>query len=209
MKVDLSPAFLSARLAAGAVLAEPSADHLAPPRRAAVAALLSAAGNVLLMRRTERTLDRWSGQIALPGGGVEPADRDLVATAVRETREEVGRDLESSASLVGALPVRRAIARGRAQPLTVQPFVFVEMHSEPAVLGPEASDAFWFPLEQAARGALDSVHRYRRDDGLVRQLPCWRAVLPSLVHPGPATERCVWGMTYYMLRELLEVARAR
>ena len=33
-----------------------------------------------------------SGQIALPGGKYEDADKDLIATAIRETQEEVGAD---------------------------------------------------------------------------------------------------------------------
>ena len=31
-----------------------------------------------------------SGQIALPGGKVEPSDPDILATALRETHEEIG-----------------------------------------------------------------------------------------------------------------------
>ena len=33
-----------------------------------------------------------SGQIALPGGKVEQHDKDLLATALRETKEEIGID---------------------------------------------------------------------------------------------------------------------
>lgn len=44
---------------------------------------------VLLTRRAEH-LNQHAGEIALPGGKWEPADPDLLTTALRETHEEVG-----------------------------------------------------------------------------------------------------------------------
>jgi 8-oxo-dGTP pyrophosphatase MutT (NUDIX family) len=46
---------------------------------------------VLLTQRTEG-LRRHAGQIAFPGGRMEPTDRDAIATALRETQEEIGLD---------------------------------------------------------------------------------------------------------------------
>jgi len=44
---------------------------------------------VLLTQRTAHLSDH-AGQIAFPGGRIEPSDRDAVAAALRETEEEVG-----------------------------------------------------------------------------------------------------------------------
>ncbi|MGB1204268.1 MAG: NUDIX hydrolase [Chitinophagales bacterium] len=44
-----------------------------------------------LMKRTEDGYAH-SGQISLPGGGVEAQDMDMIATALRETEEEFGID---------------------------------------------------------------------------------------------------------------------
>lgn len=67
----------------------------AAPRRAAAVLVLvigRADGlSILLTRRTEH-LTQHAGQISFPGGGVDPGDRDAVATALRETQEEVGID---------------------------------------------------------------------------------------------------------------------
>lgn len=46
---------------------------------------------VLLTQRTEG-LPRHAGQIAFPGGRMEPTDRDPTATALREAHEEIGLD---------------------------------------------------------------------------------------------------------------------
>ena len=63
-----------------------------PPVEAAVLlGLVPRAGGirVLLTRRTE-DLRHHAGQVSFPGGRIEPADRDAVAAALRETEEEVG-----------------------------------------------------------------------------------------------------------------------
>ena len=44
----------------------------------------------LFIRRAEVPGDPWSGHMALPGGRRQVQDRDLLATATRETEEEVG-----------------------------------------------------------------------------------------------------------------------
>src|SRR5262249_36046360 len=94
-------------------------------RRAAVALILRGAEpEVLLMRRSEREGDRWSGQIGLPGGHADALDEDLLATARREAREEVGLDLAQSARLLGSLAPVQAKARGYLLPMWITPFVF-------------------------------------------------------------------------------------
>jgi 8-oxo-dGTP pyrophosphatase MutT (NUDIX family) len=47
--------------------------------------------SLLFTRRTDH-LTRHAGQVSFPGGGAEPHDVDAVATALRETNEEVGID---------------------------------------------------------------------------------------------------------------------
>src|SRR2546422_9149759 len=59
---------------------------------------------VLLGERTKREGDPWSGQIGLPGGRHRNEDPTMLATALRETKEEGGDELAGRAELLGHMP---------------------------------------------------------------------------------------------------------
>lgn len=62
---------------------------------------------VLFIKRAAREGDRWTSHIAFPGGKRDLEDKDDVATSIRETREEIGVDLEAEHCLhVGNLSER-------------------------------------------------------------------------------------------------------
>lgn len=167
-------------------------------REAAVAVLLRGRGlddlSVLLMRRAYRETDPWSGQIGLPGGHVEESDEDLIATARRESVEEVGVDPMGGTGAVhlGALPSLQATSRAKRLPLFITPIVFHRDEVEDPQCGPEADEAFWLPMRTAVSGALDADHRFERD-GLVRNLPSWRF-----------EDRTIWGLTHGILARFFD-----
>jgi 8-oxo-dGTP pyrophosphatase MutT (NUDIX family) len=179
------------RLAAKLVLASSS-----PPddgkRRAAVAALIHD-DRVLLMKRTERTGDPWSGHISLPGGRHEPTDPDLLATAIRETHEELAIDLRG-ARVLGSLDALHPRTSGPSG-IEVTPFVFasseaVEPQPQPSS---EAEAAFWLPLELARSGTIDGTYTY----------PGTGMTFPSWTFEG----HTIWGLTMRILGELLDAAK--
>jgi len=153
----------------------------APDARPAAVALVLLEGpqglELILIKRAERGDDPWSGQIALPGGRYEGGDRDLEATAVRETGEETGVDL-SAAERLGALDdlyPRTSLL----PPVVVRPFVFALTRRAALVPSDEVQRAFWLPLGRLSeagvrrevtvtvRGGAHTLPAYRVDDDLI------------------------------------------
>ncbi|MFT7679405.1 MAG: 8-oxo-dGTP pyrophosphatase MutT (NUDIX family) [Planctomycetota bacterium] len=166
-------------------------------RHAAVALLLrfDPDPSVLLMRRAERAGDRWSGQIGLPGGHAEEQDADLSATAVRETHEELGLELDVCAQPLGQLPYLQARSQHKRLPLYVTPFVFLEVEPAEPVLGPEATRAFWLPLAGAHAGELDGQHELPSSEaGELLRFPSWNF-----------DGEVIWGMTHHIIGGLLDI----
>ncbi|WP_336485412.1 CoA pyrophosphatase [Methylobacterium nigriterrae] len=74
---------------------DPAGDAVAPPephRRAAVLVPVVARGGPLSLLLTKRALHLrdHSGQVAFPGGKIDPADPTPLAAALREAEEEIG-----------------------------------------------------------------------------------------------------------------------
>jgi 8-oxo-dGTP pyrophosphatase MutT (NUDIX family) len=118
-------------------------------RHASVAAVVAPDGQLLLIQRSIKEGDPWSGHMAFPGGRAEPGDADLQATASRECREEVGLDL-SDARLLGRLDDNISPSRQNLPPrLIISAFVFAIPQPRP-VLTPnhEVADIRWFALDR-------------------------------------------------------------
>ncbi len=164
-------------------------------RREAAVALIWAPDPdaLLLIRRADHPADPWSGQMGLPGGRRVEEDSDLLATAVRETSEEVGVDL-SSAALLGALD-DLAPSTQLLPAILVRPYVF-RVGGRPTLRpNSEIAAARWVDLDLLlAPGAYDTYPVEARGFRLRRQgyrLP----------------EGIVWGMTERILTPVLALLR--
>jgi 8-oxo-dGTP pyrophosphatase MutT (NUDIX family) len=168
-----------------------------PGARAAVAMLLRPRdddADVLLIRRATRQGDPWSGQMAFPGGRRAPEDSDVIHTARRETREEVGIDLDASGELIGALDELHAVARHRPLDLVISPTVwFLRGAVEPVPHAEEVAGTVWLPLSFLRSSAARGVYR-RTLDGVEQQFPAYR-------YEGYT----VWGLTHRILEGFLRL----
>ena len=183
------------RIAAGLIGLAGSSTQLEAPLDpesswAAVAVIVAPEPDaVLLIRRAERAGDPWSGHIGLPGGRLDPADQDLSQTALRETSEEIGWQLDSQ-RLLGTLPdvwPRTPLPRL----IVVRPFVFAAAERTELVLSDEVAEAFWAPVSELRDPAI-----YRET---VIELQDERRGFPAF-HLGP---HIIWGLTERILTPLL------
>ncbi len=156
---------------------------------AAVTILLREGGQgleVLLGERRKREGDPWSGQVGLPGGRHHVEDGTLLSTAIRETREEVGIDLNGRAEVLGHMAPR---APGNKPELLVVPFVAIATVPLEASPGPEMTSVFWVPLPE-----LPATQGKTLVPTILGELH-----VPSYTYG----EWQIWGFTYRVLEELL------
>jgi 8-oxo-dGTP pyrophosphatase MutT (NUDIX family) len=168
---------------------EPQVLPEPPEWQAATALVLAgddAAGpSLLFIERTSRPSDRWSGQMAFPGGKRDPEDPDLGETARREAYEEVGLALPDPVGRLDDVHGRGPL------PGVVAPFVFaVDDRPELDLQPSEVASAVWIPVRHLL--AADSAVRYRS-----------RGLGPF---PGIRFERyTVWGLTHGILEDFFRI----
>jgi len=160
--------------------------------QAAVALVLRERGQraeLLLIERSTRADDPWSGHMALPGGRVDAVDRGDREAAERETLEEVGLDLEG-AEYMGPLGDLQGARRFRQDALVVSGHVYYLASPEPLRLQPsEVREAFWFPVSDLLEPD--------------RHVPYYSPLMKDFEFPGilvgQPDRHVVWGLTYRFL----------
>jgi 8-oxo-dGTP pyrophosphatase MutT (NUDIX family) len=142
--------------------------------------------HVVLTRRAQH-LRSHRGEIAFPGGGEEPGDADLWATALRESREEVG---------LAAEAVERLGELDHLQTITSRSFIvpFVGALAEAPDLRPDPAEVARVLLVPLAELLDDGVFREERWGVPPLDRPVWFFEIEG---------ETIWGATAAMLRNLL------
>jgi 8-oxo-dGTP pyrophosphatase MutT (NUDIX family) len=189
----LSPRFDRLRDRLAGLEAGPGDDDTSLGWAAVALVLVPSPDALLLIRRAVRAGDPRSGHMALPGGRRSPRDEDLVATAIRETAEEVGLTLARS-DLLGRL--EDLVPRiPTLPPVAVRPYVFTLAERPALTLNDEVAASRWVYLDHLLHP--DTYHSVRMDiRGEGRDVPAYRL-----------EEAIVWGMTERILTGFLQHVR--
>ena len=151
---------------------------------------------LLMIKRAEVERDPWSGHVACPGGRMDPTDRDLEHTAVRETWEETGIDLTRDGRILGTLDditPRTPLL----PPLVIRPFVAAVKPEVTIVESPEVAEVFWVPMSA------------------IRETAAWgkgfvpiRGVGEQEVDVFRHGQYTVWGLTHRALTQFVDLLSA-
>lgn len=141
---------------------------------------------VILTERSSR-LQRHSGQIAFPGGRIDPDDASPEQAALREAEEEIGLDREL-VEVIGRMPDYVTGSGYRIRPVlsVVRPGFMLTLNAD------EVEDAFEVPLS-----FLMNPANHRRESRI------WQK-RERFYYTMPYGKRFIWGITAGILHMLYE-----
>jgi 8-oxo-dGTP pyrophosphatase MutT (NUDIX family) len=147
---------------------------------------------LVFTKRTD-TVRHHKGQVSFPGGSFEPADGDLLTTALRESYEEVGIRPEH-VSILGRLDDLSTVSTS----FTISPFVGLIPYPYPFHPNPsEVATVFDVPLSVLADPTVGRRYIRASDDG---------ATIED--YEFHVNGHVIWGATARIIHHLLSIIRA-
>jgi 8-oxo-dGTP pyrophosphatase MutT (NUDIX family) len=168
----------------------PEGGFSGPPRDAAVLIALVRRGEALSVLYTERSpeLRSHSGQIAFPGGKIDPDDAGPGDAAVREAHEEVALE-PADAHVLGYLPAYFTGSNYMITPVVAEVVPHADFVPNPG----EVKSVFEVPLPLLMREESFGTFRIRRKD---QEHTTWQIAHQGLV---------IWGITANLTRRFYEL----
>ncbi|HYK63640.1 MAG TPA: CoA pyrophosphatase [Patescibacteria group bacterium] len=147
--------------------------------------------HIVYIRRSDRVASH-RGQVAFPGGRVDPVDTTLLDAALREAHEEVGIH-PATVDVVGPLATMHTATSG----IIVAPFVGVIPPDAP--MRPQLSEVaeiFDVPLSALRDPSYRGDYEWTTDGPAART-----GKFPAILYGG----QTIWGLTYRITLNLLEL----
>ena len=146
--------------------------------------------HLVFIRRSD-AVESHRGQVAFPGGRVDPTDSTLLHTALREAHEEVGIE-PHLVDVLGGFPTMSTVSSG----MQVAPFVGVlTQRVAYRIQEVEVAEVFEVPLRVLADKAYRGVYEWRRD----KDRPS--SNFPAIFYQG----QTIWGLTLGITENLLKI----
>lgn len=146
--------------------------------------------HLVYIRRSD-IVESHRGQVAFPGGRVNPEDRTLLDTALREAQEEVNIE-PHTVDVLGGFATMSTVSTG----MLVAPFVGVltsapEYRADPV----EVAEIFEVPLSVLTDARYRGMYEWKRDGGRSS------SHFPAIFYSG----QTIWGLTLRITESLLEI----
>ena len=148
---------------------------------------------IMIRRGSGGENDKHAGQIAFPGGKIEPGDRDLMYTAMREANEEIALDLTAIDILGSLSPLYITVSKYLVHP-------FVAYSWKPPVLirqEREIEEILELPLNEFRSTTVKQVTQIQLSTGItLNHVPCFFV-----------NGHVIWGATAMIMNEFLEILK--
>ena len=143
---------------------------------------------LLLIKRSTKIKDPWSGHVAFPGGHYEEKDSSIFNTVVRETKEETGIDLLKNAKYLFSLSLSTPL---NMPELKVYPFVFKLIDDVEIVYDEEVEEYYWVP-----------IYKMRKEKAIVDFEGAVKKV-EAYIYNFHGKKIVIWGLTKRIVDDLL------